>query len=457
MLLHPQALFIRNNSSVVSILSNIVSPSFYNLPDERYRICHVENMTFEDTASWVHTFCHHKGWDEAATYAKRFKDQEITGPLLSDLDDHKLEKWMEITNSSHRAELMSAIEYLVPKSPIPYEYGASEMHQLAPTPGSQRGILYPMPLLLFNSVSSVFDNQNSMGTVVYQSQCESSMFGTYASRSSIDRQSESESSLRNITCLPNTVGDRLDCDSGIAPSQVGSFGIELASHEQTDMSVLSDSECSKRSSPVRQMNVHGSGTSKSANISEFRLHNRNTRDIQKPDMPALKGPHMGHNHHLPTKKTRSVNVKKLILTLESGQIPENGDADMTDEIKSWFVKSDSAVTVKPMEDHRNKYTIIFRDIGAANEALKLKDKRFNIRNKYPPRACPSCHIKYKALDDLIVRKGKSLRNYKKGVVKRGESVWVDQVKGRRARVMNRGWVSLYTKDGTPLFIQDVSC
>merc|ERR1719419_127278 len=316
---------------------------------------------------------------------------------------------MQITNGSHRAELLSAIKYLFSESPLPDGYLASEMHPLPTTPGSQRGVLYPMPLVPFNSVSSVYDNQNSMGTIFDQSQCEGSVVSAYELRSPIYRQPESENSLRNITCLPN-----IDCESATAPSQVGSFGIELASHEQTDMSVLSDSECSKRSSPVRQMNVHGSGTSKSANISEFRLHNRNTRDIQKLDMPALKGPHMGHNHHLPTKKTRSVNVKKLILTLESGQIPENGDADMTDEIKSWFVKSDSAVTVKPMEDHRNKYTIIFRDIGAANEALKLKDKRFNIRNKYPPRACPSCHIKYKALDDLIVRKGKSLRNYKKG-------------------------------------------
>jgi len=326
---------------------------------------------------------------------------------------------MEITNGLHRAELLSEIEYLFSEPPLPNGYVASEMHPLTTSPG---GILYPMQLVPFYSVSSFHDNQNCMGTSFDQSQCESSVFSTCASRSPIDRQPESESSLRNITCLPNTVGKRLDCDNATAPSQVGSFGIESVYDAQTDMSVLFDSECSKRSSP-RHMNFHGSGTSKNAECSKFRKHHRKTKDIKKPDMLSSPGPHVGHGHHLPNKKNRLVNLKKLILALEPDQIPENGDADMTDAIKSWFVKLDGAVIVKPMEDHGNMYTLIFRDIGAANEALKFKDKRFNIRNKYPPRACPSCHIKYKAMADLIVRKGKSLRgNYFKGVVKRGESV-----------------------------------
>jgi len=453
MLMFPQALFIRNNSSVVSTLGSIVSPSFYHLSDERFRICHVENMTFEETASWVWTFCHQKGWDEAATYAERFKDQEVTGPLLSDLDDHKLEKWIEITNASHRADLLSAIGYLFSGSPCPDGYVASEKQSLASTLGSQGGILYPVPLVPIYSGSCVYDNQNSL--CMDQSHWESSGCSTYASRSSIDRLSVSGSSVQNRACLPNAVGGQLDFDISTESSQIGSFGIELASHEQTDMSVVSDSDSSKQSLPARNINVHGSGTSKNAEFANLRKNHHKTHDIRKTDMIVLPGPRMGRKDQLPKKKNRSVNLKKLILTLEPEQIPKNGGTDMIDVIKSWFVKLDSAVTVKRMEDQGNIYTIIFRDVSAANEALKLKDEGFNIRNKYPPRACPSLHIKYKAQADLIIRKGKSLRgNFFKGLVKRGESVWVDQVKGRRARVMNRGWVSLYTTDGMPLLIQE---
>jgi len=140
-------------------------------------------------------------------------------------------------------------------------------------------------------------------------------------------------------------------------------------------------------------------------------------------MPDPLVPHM-RRKHLTNNKNRSVNLKKLILTLEPGQIPENEDEDMTNKIKSWFIIFDDEVTVKPMEENVNVYTIIFQDVDAANEALeKFKDKGFNIRFKYPPRPSPSLHIKYKALADLQIRKGKSLKGYLfTGVVKRGELV-----------------------------------
>jgi len=352
---------------------------------------------------------------------------------------------MEITNGSHRTELLSAIRDLFPESHFPDGYVASEMHSLASTPGSQHRILYPVPLVSISSGSSVYDNQNSMGTNIN------------SSTSSIDREFVSGSSCRNMTCQPNTEGERLDCDSGTSPSQAGFFGTDLASHANsnwTDTSVVSNIEWSKRGSPVWHKNVHGSGTFKNADCSKLIKHHRKTQDIQRPIISVSPGPHMGHEHHLPNKKNR----KKLILTLEPNQIPENGDADMTEKIKSWFVGLDGAVTVKRMEGQGNIYTIIFRDVGAANEALKFRDKGLNIRNKYYPRASPTRHIKYRALADLLIRKGKSLRgNFIRGVVKRGKSVWVDQVKGRRARVINRGWVSLYTTDGIRLLKQDLSC
>jgi len=432
MLMHPHSLFIRNNN--FSILSNIVSPYFYHPTGERFRICHVENMTFEETARWVWTFCHHKGWNEAATYAQKFREQEITGPQLDDLDHNRLEKSMEITNHAHREGLLKAIGCLFPDGNV-----ASKMQFLASTPASLSGIPCPVPLVPINSGSCASDNQNSMSI------SESSAFS--ASRSPVHRP-EFESSLRYINGLPYVGCWRSDFDSATMPSQVGSYGIEMASHAGTDMRVVSDSECSKRSSRVRQMNVHGSGTSKNVECSKLRVYHSKTHDIRKTDMPDPLGQQIRRKH-----------LKKLILSLEPGQIPANGDEDLANKIKSRFIKFDNEVTVKAMEEKGNTYTIIFRDVDSANEALKkFKDEGFNIRIKYAPRPSPSLHIKHKALWDLIIRKGKSFRgNFRKGVLKRGESVWVDQVKGRRARVINRGWVSLYSRDGTPLLVQDVSC
>jgi len=247
-------------------ICNIVSPVFYHPAGERYRICRVENMTFEETAFWVWTFCYHKGWNEAATYAQKFWDQEICGPLLDDLDHHRLEKAMEITNHAHRDELLKAIGYLFPDGNV-----ASKMQVLASTPAVLSGILSPVPLVPSNSGSCAYDNQNSMSIN------KSSVFSV--SRSSIDRQTECESSLRNINGLPNVVCERLDFDRATTPSQVGSYGIEMASHAGMDMRVVPDLEYNKRSSRVRQMIVNGSGTLKNVECSKLGVHHNKTHDI----------------------------------------------------------------------------------------------------------------------------------------------------------------------------------
>jgi len=205
------------------------------------------------------------------------------------------------------------------------------------------------------------------------------------------------------------------------------------------------------------MDVHGLDIpSQTYDYSKPKMHHRKTPDDEKSDKPASVRLRM--LKPFLNEKNRSVNLKKLILILKPDQIPESGDTDIIDNIRSRLLKLDSAVTVKSMEDKENMYTIISQNVHAANEALKFKNWGFEIRNKYPPRAPPKNHMRYKALADLIIRKGKSFRGiFCMGIVKRGESVWVNQVKGRRARVMNRGWVSRYTTDGIPLLIQESSC
>jgi len=60
---------------MVSELRNIVSPSFCQISGENivpFQVSNVEDMTYKQTALWVWTFCHHKGWNEAAMYAQSF-------------------------------------------------------------------------------------------------------------------------------------------------------------------------------------------------------------------------------------------------------------------------------------------------------------------------------------------------------------------------------------------------
>jgi len=211
------------------------------------------------------------------------------------------------------------------------------------------------------------------------------------------------------------------------------------------------------------MDVYGPSKPSENVYSKLGTYHRKTCDIVKPENLASS---VHHGHRKPvmiTKRNRSVNLRKLLLTLTPDQIPEN---PVIETIRSWFLELDSAVTVRPMENKEDTYTIIFKDVVAAHEAvLKFGKLGYMIKKKYPPRACPNDPIKYKALKPLVILKGKSFRgNFKVGSLVKGEKVWVNQVKGRRARVIKRkeersednetrGWVSLFSEDGTPLLIQ----
>jgi len=306
---------------------------------------------------------------------------------------------MEISNCLHRSELLSAIEKLFPKASSPNRNVASGIQLLSHTPASLSGTVDPVLFVPIYSGSCTCVNQNPISTGE----------GSVPSASqSFVRQTECGSSFRNINRIPNPVCERSDCDSATSPSQVGSFGLEMGRHAETDIRVVSHAECSERSSRVRQMNVHGSSSNKNVESSKLRMDESKTYEIQKPDTLDSLGPHMRRKHHI-NDKNRSVNRRKLILTLEPGQISDTRDEDLTNKIKSRCVKLDNEVTVKPMEEECN-YTITFQDDDSASKALKkFKDEGFCIRYKYPPRPSPRLIIKYKALRDLPLKIGKSLR------------------------------------------------
>jgi len=79
---------------------------------------------------------------------------------------------------------------------------------------------------------------------------------------------------------------------------------------------------------------------------------------------------------------------------------------------------------------------------------------FNVSNKNN-RARPDNPIKYKALRNVKIRSGKSVRTDTAGYLAKGSVVVINQIKGRSGRVVvpepngdftKVGWVTLYTHD-----------
>jgi len=158
---------------------------------------------------------------------------------LKELDHQELENCLCITNPSHREELLSAIRYLFFGPPVPDN--VSEVQASARAPASVSAIQYPVPLVPFNSGSSVYEIPNSVNMVVGQSFYESSVYSNSAPRSSVGGPSKSGSSMQNIICLPNTHIERTDCDSATS-------GTDMTKYAHTDTSdMASESNCSKRS------------------------------------------------------------------------------------------------------------------------------------------------------------------------------------------------------------------
>jgi len=408
---------------------------------------HVEQMTFVDTSSWILRYCHSQGWDEAAYYAANFKEQEITGQGLKDLSDRDLKISLKISNPLHRKELLSAIRNLFTKETKINSGVQTSVSTLAPP----CQIIYPYPMYFVPYPGcSVYNNHNFFSTGVAVDQSFNSGAVPPVTWSCSGGQSGCESSILQYNLLPSTIGVPSDSDNSTMPSQGESYGTDFAKCVQNDFSdMVSDSNHSKQSCWAECTAVNGLSLSSGDTLNPtMQIHGHKTNDIEKKNKHVLQGSQMPCSKPVSTKRSRRGNVKKLLLTLKPDQIPISGDTEI---IRSWFVKLDSDVIVKPMNDVPNTYTIIFQSADAGIEALKFRKKEFEIKLKYPRRASPNNPVKYKVLCDLQVRRGKSMNGeLLPRIIKEGETVKVNQIKGRRARVVNVGWVSLKTEHGVQL-------
>jgi len=144
---------------------------------------------------------------------------------------------------------------------------------------------------------------------------------------------------------------------------------------------------------------------------------------------------------------------QLILRLQPGERSYPG---LTDHLKQRFAEKNYSVDINTRGD---SFVVDFKDQGMALKALaEANTLGLKLSKHRPKRPSPNCLVRFKALRELLVREGKSPNQQEKGRVKKNEIIIVNQVKGRRARMVdvqngqpaNVGWVSLITKEGITL-------
>jgi len=94
---------------------NILQPYYQHAQKSNMvTITHVHMMTVKQTANWIRTFGVHKGWNEAAAYAKIFSKNNIKGSMLKYLNHEILKFDMGMSNHLHRVCLLVTIRQLFP-------------------------------------------------------------------------------------------------------------------------------------------------------------------------------------------------------------------------------------------------------------------------------------------------------------------------------------------------------
>jgi len=94
----------------------VTFPPFFHPPTAAYSVTPVDMMDSEQTGNWIRTLGRSKGWKEAETYVKTFRENDIKGNTLQWLTSRMLESSLGMTDVTHRRELLSTIRSLYPQS-----------------------------------------------------------------------------------------------------------------------------------------------------------------------------------------------------------------------------------------------------------------------------------------------------------------------------------------------------
>jgi len=160
------------------------------------------------------------------------------------------------------------------------------------------------------------------------------------------------------------------------------------------------------------------------------------------------------NHMIQVGQNTVSKNRCLILSLSPDQkVSFQG----TDQLKRRFAEFNYNIKILPTSSKPDSYIIIFDDEQNALKALsQSKAIGYNLAKYGNRQPSPRNLVRFKALIKLKVRAGMSFKDRKIGLLKKNQIVTVNQVEGRRARViffqdkelMNSGWVSLHSETGT---------
>jgi len=377
-----------------------LSPPRFHPSGESFNATPVNEMTVHQTANWIRTLGRYHGWTEVEAYAQSFLNNFISGVLLEDLTPEMLEFSLGIRNQCHQLELLTAIEYLYPNRLI------------RNTPIFQESIT---------------------GIQILESSCSN------ANRGPCHSETEHESTNSYL------ISSHLNNAAEIVQMEYSDRMSESAYSQRTSGTSYIESDCDIKigeSSRDKSIISHSSRETK-----DTVMVDRETRWDSKSVTPR--------------KGCRPLRCRKLLLILGEYEIGQ--DFCSLHSIRSRFQELGIQVDVLRDEKKPNAFTLVFPNYQHADEVLsRANEIGYRITKKYPPRPNPKRPLKYKSMAELEIRAGKSLNGDIVGKLKKGVIVTVNQVKGRRARLIREskngsvetiGWVSLHEQDGINLLQQ----
>jgi len=422
---------------------NTIYPPLFHCPGAAVSICCVKQMNEEQTGNWVRTYGMSKGWKEADTYAKSFRDNSITGNSLEDLNSKLLEEQLGMSDSGHRMELLSTIRSLFP----------------VPPQGSISVIPAPQPLVASTMGSTCGSGYNiaSMQTQTSEIPFKNFLPSPICSARRLG-ESDGESSY---SCVSST------CDQ-LYPSP-SNYMSESGYREQSAETAYSANVEGGGLSMTTMDNGLGMTTMASRKSHEVhsleinRYINRSINgstngSINGSTSGSINGPINGSSNRS-IRSTRRPSYKKLSLKLEPNQVHQDIDC-----IRTRFKEFYDVVTVTPVEGSDDSYQIAFEDCAVAQDAFyNAEEIGYKLTKKWPKRPNPSTPIKYRSMKKLTIRSGKAFSGPEVGYLPKDETVIVNQLKGRRARLIKEvkgeapeviGWVSVHSLNGEPLLVQE---
>jgi len=388
-----------------NIVQPMLSPPLFNHPLVPIALTRVDLMDVEETGNWVHTFGNYKGWTEASKYGEQFKKNCIKGSTLQQLNHAMLEDNLAVKNLDHRKELIHTIQQLF-------------------NPGNT--IITPMMKPMSTPVMSYMEIPSESGNGKVQN--PESEFGSqfsnflYSSNHSVRSETETvHSHFRAST--PLTTRTELTSESGW--SNAGPGGPTFRS----SISVKSGQW---------SMNC-GPGIAGEA----MREQREKTMSI---------------------RSVRRSRYTKLELTLQPDQIiKDNPNICYIDTIKRRLKKFNFvAAEITALKDKPFTYLLRFSENETAYAVFhSAEELGFKLVKKWPTRPSPSRPIWYKNLANQKILSGKAFSGEIRGTLDAGKNVLINQVKGRRARIIEMkkgkpetiGWVSVHTPEGDELLKQ----